>query len=1092
MYLEKLEISGFKSFANKNKLIFSGLVDGEKRGLTAIVGPNGSGKSNVADAIRWALGEQSIKTLRGKKGEDVIFSGSDKKARLGSAEVSLYLNNEDISGRKVRGEEANLIAGEESAENGRELDNIIKTCSEISITRRLFRNGDSEYLINNSRARLTDIQMLLAKANFGQKTYSVIGQGMVENFLSVSAAERKDFFDEATGVKQFQIKRESALNKLEASYENLQQVDMLLAEIKPRLKSLTRQVEKLKRREEIEAELKNNQITYYSSLWHSINQRLKNANQGFLELEKEKLEKEKRLEKTDEELNKLRGAENFKEINELEPRLREKESQKNQILKQLAKLQAELEAKLEAQGQFDVAWLSNKKSELETELENIVFEITSLKKNEGASDEDILRNKISEINKEIGTNNSLRHEIRLLKEEKSLEERKISKIEAIIEANIEMRGQFDVSALKIKREELSSSLLKIENDLAAIENTRDESKAKAVSAEIIVLEAKTRELNSALENINRELKKNKDKIGGKEEIERIIDEFLARLDEIGKENNLETVKKLVAEAKELFRTKIKAAVAGEDLESLEKIRGIQEEIIALTDKRQALNTSLNEERMRLAAENEKASMLNEKKRQAERELNEVKINLEKAESDFDATGLENDKRETKKKITAIDLKVENLEKEDKLSELEEKKRTAEAEYQDWRIKDSSLRERARLLERKKTDLENELSNVKAKIEKSQIKFDAGQIKNEETALNKKIEDLNIEIAEINESLSKLYSARDQEKSKMFEIQKTNQGIQQELNSILNRLSSLKMETTRQETKLEDLEGSIRNEDLNISEIENTKIDDELDVDAIAKRISSAKNQMEQIGGIDPESEKEYEETKSRFDFLSAQTDDLEKAISSLEEVIMELDKNIKNKFDAEFKVISEKFSEYFKILFNGGSAKISKLSLEDAEANKKKTKDENSTAIDAALMPEEIAIKNEIGDKLKKIRFLKKHNSADLEGIDVQAVPPGKKIQTVTMLSGGERALTAIALICAIISANPSPFVVLDEVDAALDEANSERLARILDDLSDKTQFIVITHNRAAMRKASILYGVTMESDGVSKLLSVKLDEMQK
>lgn len=158
--------------------------------------------------------------------------------------------------RKVRGEDADLIAGEETQDNGKELDNIIKTCNEISITRRLFRNGDSEYLINNSRARLTDIQMLLAKANFGQKTYSVIGQGMVENFLSVSAAERKDFFDEATGVKQFQIKRESALNKLEASYENLQQVDMLLAEIRPRLKSLTRQVEKLHRREEIEAELK--------------------------------------------------------------------------------------------------------------------------------------------------------------------------------------------------------------------------------------------------------------------------------------------------------------------------------------------------------------------------------------------------------------------------------------------------------------------------------------------------------------------------------------------------------------------------------------------------------------------------------------------------------------------------------------------------------------------------------------------------------------------------------------------------------------------------------------------------------------------
>lgn len=266
----------------------------------------------------------------------------------------------------------------------------------------------------------------------------------------------------------------------------------------------------------------------------------------------------------------------------------------------------------------------------------------------------------------------------------------------------------------------------------------------------------------------------------------------------------------------------------------------------------------------------------------------------------------------------------------------------------------------------------------------------------------------------------------------------------------------------------------------------------LDTNGLYKRIASAKNQLEQIGGIDPEAEKEYEETKSRYDFLSEQTDDLKKAIGSLEEVIGELDKNIKNKFDYEFKIISEKFSEYFKILFSGGSAKISKLSLEDAGAAKKTANKDEEVQSDAGLTSEEVAIKNEIGDKLKKIRFLRKHNSADLEGIDVQAVPPGKKIQAVTMLSGGERALTAIALICAIISANPSPFVVLDEVDAALDEANSERLARILDDLSDKTQFIVITHNRASMRKASILYGVTMEADGVSKLLSVKLDDLKK
>jgi len=214
MYLEKLQIHGFKSFANKNTLVFPGMLSKSKRGVTAIVGPNGSGKSNVADAVRWVLGEQSMKILRGKKSEDVIFSGSDRKGRLGMAEVSLYLNNE------------NGLINLRAEDNGG-----ISNYSQIILTRRLYRDGNSEYMINNSRTRLSDIQIMLAKAKFGQKTYSVIGQGMVDGFLNTSLSERKEFFDEATGVKQFQIKRDKSLNKLCGSYENLSQAQMLIIEM---------------------------------------------------------------------------------------------------------------------------------------------------------------------------------------------------------------------------------------------------------------------------------------------------------------------------------------------------------------------------------------------------------------------------------------------------------------------------------------------------------------------------------------------------------------------------------------------------------------------------------------------------------------------------------------------------------------------------------------------------------------------------------------------------------------------------------------------------------------------------------------------
>src|SRR5574344_2331283 len=347
MYLEKLEIQGFKSFANKNSLIFPGLIAGGKRGLTSIVGPNGSGKSNIADSIRWVLGEQSLKTLRGKKSEDVIFSGSDQKNQLSFAEVSLILNNADKSA--LRNFDENKIDSEDpKEENDFDLVREFLKAEQIIITRRIYRSGDSEYLINNKRVRLADIQMLLAKASVGQKTYSVIGQGMVENFLNTNASERKDFFDEATGVKQFQIKREMSLNKLENSYENLQQVEMLLAEIKPRLKSLTRQVEKLKRRSEIEAALRQNQFPSYHFLYEEASVRRDKANQKFLELEKTKDEKETKLIQINSALEQIKNTDNFREINELQPQRQALEEQKNQLLRQLAKLQAELEVQLEA------------------------------------------------------------------------------------------------------------------------------------------------------------------------------------------------------------------------------------------------------------------------------------------------------------------------------------------------------------------------------------------------------------------------------------------------------------------------------------------------------------------------------------------------------------------------------------------------------------------------------------------------------------------------------------------------------------------------------------------------------------------------
>jgi len=876
MYLEKLEIQGFKSFANKNKLVFPGMITKDRRGITAIVGPNGSGKSNIADAVRWALGEQSMKTLRGKKSEDIIFSGSDRKGRLGMAEVALFLNNED---RKAP------------------ID-----YSQVIITRRLFRDGDSEYLINQSRVRLSDVQMLLARAKFGQKTYSVIGQGMVEGFLNTSLTERKEFFDEATGVKQFQIKRDDSLGKLQTSYENLNQVSLLLGEIEPRLKSLTRQVNRLEKREKIEAELRQWQLNYYRKIWHEINNKFNEFNNQFLDLEKTKLAKEKKLEQLNHELEKIRVKDKrSSEFEEWQKSLGRLQEEKEEIVKQMARLDAQLEIKLEARGQFDLSWLNNKREELAGEIKKVKEEIESLEKN-------------IKYNKD------------------------------------------GFAGLEAEKKEIDKRLAAANNNLI--------------------------KLSSGPAG------------GAKAKIKEVLERLLGKLETADKEKEEGKLRELLKKIKEEFRRVVKD-FGQEETGGLEEV---QKEIIKLTKVREEAVVKINENNLRTLAWTERAKLLREKLQAWQKEVEGVEDKLRQNQAEFGQEEMDKAKIELKKKLEKIET-------------------------------------------------------------------EAGEI-------NKKIDSLNME--------------EEREKDRLFSLQKEIHNLQNEINDLNRKLNDLKINSTRFETKLEDLEAEIRENLGSLKEVKEKKFSGAIDMEEAKEKIGQFKHQLELIGGIDPETTREYKETKERFDFLSGQVKDLMSAIKSLEKIIAELDLTIKERFDKEFKIISGKFEEYFKILFKGGVAKIIKVMEEEEKEAPEPVPGEAGEEIPAG----DIKAKEEkSGLDLKKIKFLRKHNATGLAGIEIAATPPGKKIKSVAMLSGGERALTAIALICAIISANPSPFVVLDEVDAALDEANSERLAKILDDLSHKIQFIVITHNRASMRRANILYGVTMGEDGVSKLLSIKLEE---
>ncbi|MBU4216545.1 AAA family ATPase [Candidatus Parcubacteria bacterium] len=899
MYLEKLEIHGFKSFAQKTVLAFPGMLPDAKQGLTGIVGPNGSGKSNISDAVRWVLGEQSLKSLRGKKAEDVIFAGTEKKGQLGMAEVSLFLNNSE---KKAPIDYTNLV-----------------------ITRRIYRDGNSEYLLNNTKVRLLDVQMLLAKANVGQKTYSVVGQGTVDGFLNSSLADRKEFFDEATGVKQYQIKRDASLNKLRSSYDNLVQAQMLLAEIEPRLASLTRQVNKLRKRGDLEKELRALQLVHYSNLWHANNDKLREYNQAFLELENIKQDKDNKLNSLNKELEKFEAVTNEEnEYEQLQRDLNKEMSVKGNLERELARVNAQLEVRLEAAGKFDLSFLLTKKEEIAKELKVVNEEMISL-------------------------GNSVSHDT----------------------------GQGEELYLELKKQE---------------EKIKEQNK-------III--------------------------------------------EVGRSNQ-QTPPKHIISLNERFDEVLKKLNVAKELNELTVIREILAEIY------QEVEEIFNESRGKSQNHIQETASVNEN-------------------------------------WQAAHLDLQNL--------IDEKEAII------VRINENNLRigartERVKLLKEKVGSMESELKMVESKIKQNSEHFDFEGVKEEQDKLRVNIDKIEETVLALKNRIGKISREEEEKRKKLLALQKDIHEAQMEINSLGARLNETSIQAARFETRLESLEAEIRDELQGLKEIKDgTHLDQAMSENVLKEKINQIKKQLETIGGIDPQIEDEYKETKDRYDYLKEQADDLDKAIDSLEKIIIELDKTIKEKFDREFNLIAKKFEEYFKILFNGGTAKIEKV-IEDFE--EKSVVDEvqtelNEDGVEVAVKKEKV--KNVSGVSAgfadpQKIKFLQKHNSTGLAGIEINACPPGKKISSVSMLSGGEKALTAIALISAIISNNPSPFVFLDEVDAALDEANSERLAKILDDLADKTQFIVITHNRASMKRASVLYGVTMGDDGVSKLLSVKIDDV--
>jgi chromosome segregation protein len=836
MYLQKLEIIGFKSFAEKTELKFN-------RQMTAIVGPNGSGKSNIADSLRWVLGEQSLKLLRGKKAEDVIFSGSEKKARLGFAEVSVYLNNEgDLP----------------------QLD-----MEEVVITRKIFRSGESEFYLNKNKVRLLDIHLLLAKASVGQRNYSIVGQGMIESVLSASPVERKEFFDEATGVREHQIKKDQAQNKLDRSAEALKSAEAIIAELEPRLKTLSRLVKRLEHHEQIKKELTETQHAFYSSGLNQLNTIITN-NQKDLQLILEKKQiivtKISELQKQlDEQKNSKTTSQKFNEIQQTYEQVIQ---QKATILRQLANISANLEQALHGAGNHNAAWLTGKQAELSENQRQVVTELETSKKQ-------------------------------------------------LIETK--------------------NTILNLQSDLTKISNT--------VSQPTIT------SLKQAAEVFKN-----------------IINQYEELLNELANnEFTFETQAKIVKQGQVL---KI-------SLQNLYQQMDVQPQNIDTDSEILNLKQKLNNEQIRLGVIDETIRLRSQELTNLEQQLLNINRDLQAANG-----------------------QVSNDEHQKKL-----------------------------LLEK---------NNLEAELEK-----------------------INLQAVSIKDQLETLSQEESSARDEIFDLQQQNRLSQNQLDNLNSQEQNTRIDLAKIQTKQEDLLHEALTELGSDWQPQESLVIESPETSS--ETIRKLKQQLAIIGSIDSDVVNEHTEVSSRFEFLSKQSQDLTQAINSCKAIIKELDEKIQVQFSQNFEKINQSFQRYFKTLFNGGNAKLV-LNLQTQNLN------ENQTEAEAELAKENNKTKPTVA------------------GIEILATPPGKRLTSINALSGGEKALTAIALICSIIATNPAPFVILDEVDAALDEANSERFSNIIKELSSKTQFICITHNRATMHNASLLYGVTMGSDSVSRLLSVSLE----
>lgn len=1017
MYLKKIELNGFKSFAEPTVLEFPKPVNGSFS-VTAVVGPNGSGKSNVSDALRWVMGEQSHKQLRGKKSEDVIFGGSEYRGKMSVASVSITLDNSD---KRAPVE-----------------------YSELVITRKVYRSGESEYSINGNQVRLIDLHILLAQAQFGQGSYSVIGQGTIAELLLQSSSERKNFFDEAVGIKEFQIKRHQAILKLQKTNEHIAQADLLLAEIEPRMKSLKRQVKKLEERKDIEIQLRDTQELYYASAHTHLTHTYTELTTQKTQLESEYAAVHAELDAIQIELATLAREESRQEqFEKLQQEHQALLQKKNDLERDRAVLTGKLHTEYSKVGKQNISWLENKNEQIEITRAKLEKEI------------EINSKQINEWNQDIS---SLNHTISELAQKKFQLQRAIVEYEKNMfdvsrsERMVNMSGYRAVEAILNNKNVFGGRVYGMVAELGSVEEKFQQALEVAAGSNMtsVVVEddavagegiafLKQHHLGTAtflpVNNIR------------PRPIPHNIEDFLDRRGVYG--------------------------LAIDLVEFDPKFEGIFSYVFGATLIVEDVDTAreLGIGRMRMVTLDGDMMSTGGSMRGGYREKTKYGIRFSSNAKEMLGTGED------------VQERLQTLRTE--ITSVEESIATKEHLLTDLKTQKAVLDHTLELLrEQQKAQLE-EQSQIQQELSLTQLAPDEyddmmKELSVQKDDMTKQIDALVGEVDAVENKMKQFNNDEEQKRKRIFALQDDMQRVQNSLNAIATRKNDIHVELAKIETRREDLENEIFHEikaNIELVKQKFERISTPEELDGLRVEIEKFKYSLSLIGGIDEEVLVEYEETKTKYDNLTAELNDLKKASDDLETLIEELDKVMKKRHAESFKKIKKEFSRYFEILFEGGKAELTEVYGSDKDEEENREEGNENVEIAEGEM-----VEGEAPKRRKKI----------LQGIDIVACPPGKKITNIAALSGGERTLTSIALVCAILHTNPPPFVLLDEVEAALDEANTVRFTTILQELSRQSQFILITHNRATMHAADVLYGVTMGNDGVSKLLSVKLEEAKK